>query len=348
MKPTAIDLFAGCGGLTQGLKDAGFRVIGGVEIDPLARETYGANHPEVKLWGDITGVNTLSMKRSLRLRKGQLDLLAGCPPCQGFTALRTLNGKKQINDPRNDLVLEFARFVREFLPKAVMFENVPRLMHDQRFDALVRELQALGYGVDFGVLDAADFGVPQRRRRLMLVALRHKIPELQRRRGPRTTVREAFDWLAPAGRSGDLLHDIPEMRSERVQSIIQLTPADGGSRDKLPAELQLPCHRRCDGFKDVYGRMAWDDVAPTITGGCVNPSKGRFVHPKENRALTLREAALLQGFPPKYYFSLAHGKYAAAAMIGNALPPALAQAQASVLEGCVRAKRVVKAPVQRS
>lgn len=329
--PTAIDLFAGCGGLTQGLRDAGFHVVAAVEVDPLARETYGANHPEVELWGDITEVNTLSMKRRLHLRKGWLDLLAGCPPCQGFTVLRTLNGKRQINDPRNDLVLEFVRFVREFLPKAVMFENVPRLMHDQRFTALVRELQALGYGVDFGVLNAADFGVPQRRHRLMLVAVRHGVPRLQRRRGPRRTVREALRQLAPAGRSGDLLHDLPEKRNERVLAVIERTPSDGGSRNELPVELQLPCHRRCDGFKDVYGRMAWDDVAPTITGGCVNPSKGRFLHPEENRAITLREAALLQGFPPTYRFSLARGKYAAAAMIGNALPPAFATAQAAVL-----------------
>jgi DNA (cytosine-5)-methyltransferase 1 len=331
MKPTAIDLFAGCGGLTQGLKDAGFCVVAGVEIDALAQETYHANHPEVALWGDITEVNTLSMKRRLHLRKGQLDLLAGCPPCQGFTALRTLNGKRHIDDPRNDLVLEFARFVRDFLPRAVMFENVPRLEQDRRFAELLKDLAALGYGVDCDVLNAADFGVPQRRKRLILVAVRNGTPALQRSGARSRTVREALSQLGPAGSSGDPMHDIPERRAARVLAIIQSTPRDGGSRNDLPSEAQLRCHQRCDGFKDVYGRLAWDRVAPTITGGCVNPSKGRFLHPSEDRAITLREAALLQGFPADYAFSLRNGKFAAAAMIGNALPPAVAEHQARAL-----------------
>jgi DNA (cytosine-5)-methyltransferase 1 len=337
-KPKAVDLFSGCGGLSQGLKDAGFHVIAAVEIDELAQETYAANHPEVQLFGDITKINTLSMKRKLHVQKGELDLLAGCPPCQGFTTLRTLNGSKEVKDPRNDLVIEFVRFVRAFLPKAVMFENVPRLIRDLRFTALLNALRDLDFAVDFDILDAADFGVPQRRKRLILVASRQGKVRLDRRARKRNSVRKVIGKLAPAGQSGDRLHDLPENRSDTVRAFIARIPKDGGSRRDLPAEEQLLCHQRCNGFKDVYGRMAWDDVAPTITSGCVNPSKGRFLHPTENRAITLREAALLQGFPREYRFSLRRGKFPAAAMIGNALPPALAEIQGRALK-TIRIKR---------
>jgi DNA (cytosine-5)-methyltransferase 1 len=114
---------------------------------------------------------------------------------------------------------------------------------------------------------------------------------------------------------------VSEKRSDKVKEIIRLIPKNGGSRLDLGAENQLKCHQKCDGFKDIYGRMAWDDVAPTITGGCFNPSKGRFLHPTKNRTVTLREAALLQTFPTTYFFSLRRGKSSAAQMIGNALPP---------------------------
>jgi DNA (cytosine-5)-methyltransferase 1 len=133
-------------------------------------------------------------------------------------------------------------------------------------------------------------------------------------------VRQAIGALPPPGDSGDELHDLPEKRSEKVAQIIRAIPTNGGSRSALGSQ-QLECHKRIDGFKDVYGRMRWDDVAPTITGGCVNPSKGRFLHPDQNRTITLREALLLQGFPADYQISLARGKFAAAELIGNAIPP---------------------------
>jgi DNA (cytosine-5)-methyltransferase 1 len=123
------------------------------------------------------------------------------------------------------------------------------------------------------------------------------------------------------GRAGTRLHDVPENRAAHVRQLIRDFPKDGGSRRDLPDERQLGCHQRQDGFHDIYGRMAWDDVAPTITSGCHNPSKGRFLHPVEDRAITLREAALLQGFPREYQFPVSAGKEAKALMIGNALPP---------------------------
>jgi DNA (cytosine-5)-methyltransferase 1 len=166
-KPLAIDLFSGCGGLTLGLKQAGFRVLGAVEIDPLSRsKTYKANHGGVLIWPDsICKLSAKEFMRLLELRPGQLDLLAGCPPCQGFSRMTTLNGRVT-QDARNDLIFEFLRFVRVFRPKAVMLENVPKLAKNRRARELRSALRKLGYKISCDVLDAADFGVPQRRKTL--------------------------------------------------------------------------------------------------------------------------------------------------------------------------------------
>lgn len=322
-KPTAIDLFAGCGGLTVGLKQAGFSVLGAVEIDPLAVETYQSNHPRVKVWAsDIRNLSASDLLQELQIQTGELDLLAGCPPCQGFSSIRTLNGSREIEDPRNDLVFDFLRFVEGLRPKAIMMENVPGLAVDTRMDWFWRELKRLGYTGEHRVLDTANYGVPQRRRRMLLLAGKYgKLPFASPSRR-RRTVRGAIGRLPQPGLSGDPLHDYPPIKhSERIKSIIRLIERDGGSRTDLPEEFQLPCHRRSDGFKDVYGRMAWCEVAPTITRGCFNPSKGRFLHPEEDRAITLREAALLQSFPCRYFISLRGGRSGAAGLIGNALPP---------------------------
>jgi DNA (cytosine-5)-methyltransferase 1 len=319
--PTAIDLFSGAGGLTQGLRWARFKVLGAVEIDPLAVETYRANFSGVRLWRtDIRELSVARVLRELQLRPGELHLLAGCPPCQGFSTLRSLNGHQTVDDERNDLVLQFERFVRGLRPKAVMLENVPGLATDGRLTRLTTALREMGYAVTTEVLDASQFGVPQRRRRMILVAGRRGHIHLAAKEGRTRTVRDAISHLPKAGRSGDPLHDVSEQREKKTIDLIARVPKNGGSRSDL-GDAQLGCHIRCDGFHDVYGRMEWDAVAPTITSGCVNPSKGRFLHPDQNRAITLREAALLQGFPPDYVFSLRRGKFATAAMIGNALPP---------------------------
>jgi DNA (cytosine-5)-methyltransferase 1 len=145
------------------------------------------------------------------------------------------------------------------------------------------------------------------------------------------TVRQALGGLRDPGTSGDYLHDIPENRSVQVREIIQLIPRDGGSRSSLPERFWLACHKRASGFFDVYGRLRWDTPASTITSGCHNPSKGRFLHPELNRTITLREAAILQGFPRSYRFSRLAGKERLATQIGNALPPRFVAAHARVL-----------------
>jgi len=328
-KLSAIDLFAGCGGLTQGLRNAGFHVLGAVEYEKRAAATYKRNHPHTHVWvDDIRNVKTRSVSRKLRLHKGDLDLLAGCPPCQGFSAIRTLNGSRSVKDKRNDLVSEFVRFVEALRPRAVMMENVPGLAGNRRFRNFCKRLRELGYYGEYRVLNAASFGVPQRRRRLIYLAgLNMKLSFAKARTNFRS-VRDSIGSLPTAGRSGDGVHDIPEHRSENIQELIKSIPKNGGGRTDLSDNRQLQCHKVCDGFKDVYGRMEWDAVAPTITTGFFNPSKGRFLHPARNRAVTVREAAILQGFPKGYKFNVEHGKVALATMIGNALPPPFITAHA--------------------
>lgn len=335
-KPTAVDLFCGCGGLTVGLKRAGFRVLGAVDVDPLSVKTYKANHRDVTLWEkDIRELDPQELLDTLGLKKGGLDLLAGCPPCQGFSTMRTLNGASRGDDPRNDLLMEFERFVEALLPRTVMMENVPGLADDERFEAFRRKLKKLGYLGTHRILDAAEYGVPQRRRRLIYLAGMGLEIAFAEKIGRQKTVKEAIAGLPKAGQSGDPVHDMPEKRTPKVLEIIRLIPKDGGSRRDLPEEFQLECHKRCNGFKDVYGRMAWEKPAPTITSGCFNPSKGRFLHPEEDRAITMREAALLQGFPRRYKFPTTDNKSAVALMIGNALPPPFIAAHARIIRNAL-------------
>jgi DNA (cytosine-5)-methyltransferase 1 len=336
IKPSAIDLFSGCGGLSHGLKKAGFNVVVAVELDETAKQTYQLNHPEVRLLNeDIRKIDAEKLRRSLKLKKGDLGLLAGCPPCQGFSRMRTKNGERAARDPRNALVEDFLRFVEAFLPKTIMMENVPALIRHQRFGALRARIKNLGYGDFVDVLDAANYGVPQRRRRLIFLASRiHKpMPAIPERK---ITVRQAIKSLQKIEGSRDALHRMPENRSAAVIELIKHIPKNGGSRLDLPERFHLECHKKSEGFFDVYGRMRWDDVAPTITSGCSNPSKGRFLHPIKNRTITLREAAVLQGFPRAYKFNTMHGKERIALMIGNALPPPFIAAHARLLRQAIK------------
>lgn len=332
---TAIDLFCGAGGLTLGLKRAGFKVLAGIEIDPAAAESYRMNHKDVVcLEEDILKIEPRKLLKTLGLKKGELSLLAGCPPCQGFSTLRTKKRSSSVRDSRNNLLFEYLRFVKAMRPKALMMENVPALLKDARMKKLLKEVAKLGYIVDENsvrVEDAADYGVPQRRKRMIMQVMLKGVIS-QPRKAKKVTVRRALEKanLKKAGKSGDKLHDSLINHTPKVLELIKSIPKNGGSRTSLPDHLVLQCHKeKNSGFKDVYGRMKWDDVSPTITGGCGNPSKGRFLHPKENRAITLREAAILQTFPKNYKFSSLKGRSAIALMIGNALPPLFIKKHAS-------------------
>lgn len=341
-KLRAIDLFSGCGGLTVGLSRAGFRVVGAIEVDGLAVQTYKKNHPGVRVWNqDIRNVPAADFARKLKLKPGRLDLLAACPPCQAFSQMKTLNRSRPVRDPhQKDLLVELLRFVRTLKPRAVMIENVPGMVRDRRWKRFVSELRRAGYDCQYRLLNTAKYGVAQRRRRLLLMAGRFGVAAFAPEAGKTLTVRQVIGRLASAGKSGDKLHDLPEKRSNEIRDLIRLIPKNGGSRTILPSADQLKCHQECDGFRDVYGRMAWDDVAPTITGGCINPSKGRFLHPERNRAITLREAALLQGFPRSYFISLDEGKYRAAELIGNALPPEFIRRHATMIRRSLAAMNI--------
>lgn len=331
-KPKAVDLFSGCGGLTCGLDLAGFDVVGAVEIEKGAVEAYLLNFPKVHVWEkDIRKVTSKEMLNILGLKKGELDLLAGCPPCQGFSTINTKNGKVVIDNENNNLVYQFLRLIRELRPKTIMMENVPALAVNGRMTKFLAAIGKLGYynGPDaVQVLDVSNYGVPQRRKRMVLLTSTKGPVTYAQPVAERATVQQFIGGLAKPGETGDAMHDVIEKRSEAVMTKIRAIPHDGGSRSDLPDEMQLPCHQRCDGFKDIYGRMAWGNVAPTITGGCTNPSKGRFLHPEQDRAITPREAALLQTFPGDYKFNAYIGKEKLALMIGNALPPLFIKAHA--------------------
>ena len=336
--PTAIDVFCGAGGLSLGLRRARFRVAAAIDILPLAVESYRMNFRRVPvLLGDVREPDTASkLLRAAGLHEGELDLLAGCPPCQGFSAIRTKR-RGSVEDDRNNLVLDFLRLVREIRPRLVLMENVPGLAGEDLFREFTEGIAACGMLYDSNVLDSADFETPQQRRRLVFVAARGGQPSLAAGSADRRTVRDTIGRLADsAGHSGDPLHDHGEQRAERVRAVITAIPKDGGSRADLPDDEQLECHRRATlhGYgwgRNIYARMAWDRLAPTITGGCINPSKGRFLHPEEDRAITIREALLLQGFPANHGVSLRRGKYAAAEIVGNMVPPGFVEAQARML-----------------
>lgn len=335
-KPRAVDLFCGAGGLTEGLRQAGFKVLGAVEIDPLACRTYRLNQKPVKLWEeDITCVSGTSIMKALGLKRGELELLAACPPCQGFSTMRTKNGNRWNRDARNDLIFDVLRLVRSMRPKAVMLENVPGLAENERYISFRKGLESLGYYITWDVLDTADYGVPQRRRRLVLLASMLGEPEFSPKSVRKRTVRQFIESLTPPRRSRDALHNYSVRRSKKIKKLIGRIPRNGGGRRALGKRSQLRCHQRMTGFWDVYGRMAWDKPSPTITGGCINPSKGRFLHPRANRAITLREAALLQTFPKSYRFPLDKGRYPIALLIGNALPPEFIKRHAEALKASI-------------
>lgn len=322
MKYNSVDLFAGCGGLTEGMRRAGFSTKVAIELESEPARVFRLNHADTSvIQQDIRTIDIATIKE--QLNGEPLHLLAGCPPCQGFSSVRKLNKKASVRDPRNQLVAEYFRFVDELRPITLMMENVPGLADYYLFKKIVRQLRVLGYSIDIKVVNVKDYGVPQSRRRLVMVG--SLLGEITVAEGleKTTTVRSAIGHLPTPAETSDPLHQIVANHSEAIRRRISLTPKNGGSRKDLPPEYTLECHKDVKiGFNDVYGRLRWDTISTTITGGCLNPSKGRFLHPEQDRAITPREAALLQSFPEEYKFPTDMRKQSLALMIGNALPPA--------------------------
>ncbi|MCF6378163.1 DNA cytosine methyltransferase [Nocardioides KLBMP 9356] len=326
--PTAIDLFAGAGGATQGLRDAGFRVVAAVENDAHAAASWRLNHPGKMFESDVREVATADL--AALLNGARLDLLKACPPCQGFSSLR---GANDPDAARNDLVLDTIRLVDGLTPRAVLLENVPGLRRDARFPNLVAALRERGYGLRDYLVEASALGVPQRRRRLVLIAvdlagstpppdtLDELIPPSRRPDG--VTAGEALARLSDALPEGDPWHRWRQSRPA-VRRRIEAVPVDGNRFD-LPAEHQLECHTRLG--KQVatasYGRVKAGAVAPTMTTRCTTPSCGSFIHPSEDRGLSIREAAAFQTFPHDYLWS--GGYDSVERQIGNAVPVGMAR-----------------------
>ncbi|MGW2921837.1 DNA cytosine methyltransferase [Streptomyces angustmyceticus] len=326
---SAVDLFAGAGGATRGLRDAGFRVLAAVENDIEAAETYRANHPRVFLFSeDIRNVTPEEMMQAANLKPGDLDLLKACPPCQGYSTL----AKGEIDESRNDLVLDVARFVESLLPKLVLLENVPGLQKDRRMRDLLDRLSKVGYQFSASVTDATLFGVPQKRKRFILFGVRGdgiaEFTSLLELLPPRfgsvnTTAGKALERLARYRRTSDPL-DIYRKSTPEVIGRIASIPV-GGNRFDLPEEHQLTCHKKLSNRSAAssYGRVKLNEPAPTMTTRCTTPACGTFVHPTENRGLTLREAAAFQTFPVRYKFLGNYGSIER--QIGNAVPVRMAK-----------------------
>lgn len=352
--PTAIELFSGCGGLSTGLTRAGFTILSAVEINDVAARSYKANHKNVHLHvEDVCKITAEILLQENNLRVGELDLLAGCSPCQGFSRLR--KGESGRTDPRNKLVYEYLRLVKGLKPKTILMENVPGIITTEYgreiFTDVKKELEDMGYVVDYRVINVADYGVPQFRKRFVLLGSRYKdiavklpsethtSPEKSKEQNkkPWKTVREAFKGLPQLG-NGKTDPNLPlhtcsangELNMRRIKAV----PHDGGSRSSFPPDLVLECHKKYpNGYKDVYGRMSWDRPSPTMTGGCTNITRGRFVHPEEDRGISLLEAALLQSFPDDYVFVGNFGQKSL--QIGNAVPVQLGEIMGRQLVNCV-------------
>ena len=333
--PSVIDLFSGCGGGSIGFKSVGFAVVGAVEIDPDAAASYTANVGTAPILRDIRKVTAAELLAGAQLRRGELTLLFGCPPCQSFTVLRRGTAQTKADKARDRLPEEYLRLVDGLLPRHLAFENVPGMIDSRKwrksFHRLHDGLLALGYRLVWDVVDAADFGVPQRRRRLLLVGSRVVDPRLPSATHSaeasdglpaHQTVRQALAVLPPANADAkDLLHRPRRHRDIAIRRLAAL--AEGQARADLPDELRLTCHTDHKGHYDIYGRMWWDRPAPTLTSGCTNVTRGRFAHPTEPRAITVREALLLQSFPAGT--SLTGGIESMSTQIGNAVPPLLAR-----------------------
>jgi DNA (cytosine-5)-methyltransferase 1 len=341
-KPTAVDLFSGAGGLSLGLAMAGFDVVSAVEINEAVAKTYEANHPRTNLI--IDDIRNVSGKKLLKkTKRNKVTLVAGCPPCQGFSSLTR---KYHKHDSRNGLVLEMARIIEEIGPDMVMMENVPGLATRGKrvFNKFIRRLERKGYVVNWKVLQLADYGIPQTRSRLVLLAGRGfgiQLPEQTRaykadtKHGlqPRLNVRDAIGKMmgkavtlsyaiehgGPQKFNWHVVRDLKPISIERLKTL-----KSGEDRYDLPNKLRPKCHINSKkGFQNVYGRMSWKQTPPTITSGCTTPCMGRFGHPQQLRTISVREAALIQTFPKTYKFKTEYMD-TACDLVGNALPPKFA------------------------
>lgn len=340
-----VDLFCGIGGLSYGMKCQGFHIMGGFDIDKTCRFAYETNNESNFFFKDIrkvTGkeVSALYSKKSIRV-------LAGCAPCQPFSSYAHTNKEKDPN--KYDLLYEFGRLVKELHPDIVTMENVPSILNFKLksvFPDFENTLKSEGYMVSYKTVFCPNYGIPQKRKRLVLLASRFgKISLLDDTNTPENylTVGDTIRDLEPlaAGESStiDPLHRCRRLTSINLRRVHN-TPYGGGWKD-WPTELVLDCHKKKSGesFGSVYGRMTWDAPSPTITTECTGLGNGRFGHPEQDRAISIREAALLQTFPKTYKFFENENSISilnASRYIGNAVPPKLGEVIAKSIKKHIR------------
>lgn len=353
-----VDIFSGVGGSSLGMAWAGFRPVLAIDVDRHATSVY-EKHIGLRYGTRIytADVEHLLEEKPKSLREYLLNfptyILIGCPPCQGFST----SGKKDPGDERNRLIFSYLKFVKLTKPTVVMFENVFGLRrYEEHSRAIVDGLRSLGYKILFGlrkdgsldIVNAAYYGVPQVRRRVIIVAtnndrfaraftpplpFRFSEADLKSNKSAELeefkyeTVREWIGDLPPV-ENGGYNPNVPNHRAPSLKDLtmkrILAIPKNGGSLRDAPEELWIPCHRKPkyrNKFKDVLGRLSWDSPSVTIKASFLSPTTGRYVHPEQNRSLTIREGARLQTFPDKFVFP--NKMRIAARLIGNAFPPRL-------------------------
>ncbi|MBK6700478.1 MAG: DNA cytosine methyltransferase [Saprospiraceae bacterium] len=334
----AIDFFCSGGGMSFGLQKAGIKVIAGIDYDISCKETYEANVKNAKfLHYDIFKLQPKTIDKVLNLSRENTDnlILIGCTPCQYWSQIRTNKNKSKEG---RDLLTEFLRFVNYYLPGFVVVENVPGIFRNRsksKLQFFIEDLEKLGYVIHSEIHDMSDYGVPQKRKRYTLIANRISKEKIIPKKGKHKVLvkdvlgkNNGFPKVLAGNRDNTAFNHTVASLSELNLARVKKVKRNGGTRfdfANIP-ELQLQCFKGKDNsFIDTYGRLSWDDLAPTITTKFFNVSSGKFVHPEEDRALSLREGASLQTFPKSFIFKT-NSIAQTAKIIGNAVPPKYAKA----------------------
>jgi DNA (cytosine-5)-methyltransferase 1 len=332
---SAVDLFCGIGGLSYGFKQAGIDIKAGIDFDNRCKYAFETNCNATFIHQDISKVEAEDIEKFYE--KDDIKVLVGCAPCQPFSTY-TLKGDKH-KDQRWQLLYEFARLIKETQPEIVSMENVPNLLNFKKepvFENFVKELEKDGYFVWHKIVYSPDYGIPQKRKRLVLLASKKgeiKLIEPTHQPNEYLTVKDAIGHLDPIASGetskNDFIHKSSKLSDKNLKRIRQ--SVQGGSWKKdWDESLQLECHKSDKGksYVSVYGRMKWDEPSPTMTTFCTGIGNGRFGHPEQDRAISLREAGILQTFPIEYKFASGaeNLKFTQVSkQIGNAVPPRLGE-----------------------
>lgn len=326
MKIEAVDLFCGVGGLTAGLLKSGIKVKAGYDIESVCRFGYEHNNNATFVHKDVKDVTADEINSWYS--QGAVRLLAGCAPCQPFSTYS--QGRDASLSEKYPLLYHFGRLIEEVNPELVTMENVPDVTKHEVYHDFVAKLESLGYAVSAQKVECVKYGIPQRRKRHVLLASRiGKVDLIPPTHQTPVTVKDAISHLSAiqAGETcvTDPMHfgaKLSDLNMKRIKASKQ-----GGTWRDWPEELIADCHKKTSGktYGSVYGRMSWDQPAPTMTTLCTGYGNGRFGHPEQDRAISLREAAIFQTFPDDYRFAESVNKTAISRMIGNAVPVRLGE-----------------------